>query len=241
MSELINVNNLTVRYGGVRAVEEVSFNVSEGKTTVLLGANGAGKSSILKAISGLVKSSGQVVFLGEDVSHLSTQKRLGKGIVYVPEGREIVTSLNVVENLILGAYNFPRSIVRQRQEMVLEFFPDLASRLKSPAGLLSGGQQQMLAIGRGMMSGPKILLLDEPSLGLAPLLVRNMFASLKNIQDETKLSILLVEQNFVVAAEVAQRIHFVRSGQISGSIDASEMATSGAREHAVETFLGGTS
>jgi branched-chain amino acid transport system ATP-binding protein len=237
-TDLLQVDRLTVRYGAGPVVHGVSFAVERGTVAALLGANGAGKSSTLRAIAGLEPSQGTVLFDGQDISRLSTVQRFMAGLVYVPEGRAIVTDLSVAENLTLGAYFVDSPTRVRRRDMVLEFFPEIANRLKSPAGLLSGGEQQMLAIGRGLMSGPRLLLLDEPSLGLAPLLVARVYERLAAIQKEQKLSALLVEQSFHTAAKLAARAWVMRQGHIVGALDAAALRSREGRQQAIDAYLG---
>jgi len=161
-----------------------------------------------------------------------------RGIVYVPEGRQIVGSLTVAENLLLGGFFLDARTLRQRRDMMLELFPEIAGRLKSPAWMLSGGEQQMLAIGRGLMSTPRLLLLDEPSLGLAPLLIRRVFERLVTIKRETGLAIILVEQNFRMTLKVAEQLYFLRNGVIVGRRNAAELSTEASRAEVVEAYLG---
>ncbi|MBL4813004.1 MAG: ABC transporter ATP-binding protein, partial [Rhodobacteraceae bacterium] len=196
MTDLLKITNLSVAYGaGSPAVSDVNFTVKTGEVIALLGANGAGKSSIMKAIAGLIPARGNVEFKGENLSALPTRTRVARGIVYVPEGREIVGNMTVRENLILGGYQKSGPDRKQRIEMVLDLFPEIAEKVDRSAWRLSGGEQQMLAIGRGLVADPELLLLDEPSLGLAPLLVRRVFDRLDTIRSETNLAIVLVEQN----------------------------------------------
>ena len=237
-SALLQVERLSVRYGGGPVVHAVSLAVHPGSVAALLGANGAGKSSTLKAIAGLEKCEGRVLFDGHDISRLSAAERFRAGIVYVPEGRAIVADLSVAENLALGSYFVHARTRAARQKMVLDFFPEIANRLKSPAGLLSGGEQQMLAIGRGLMSAPKLLLLDEPSLGLAPLLVARVYERLALIQQEHKLSALLVEQSFHSAARLATRAWVMRHGQLVGELDAQSLRSREGRQRAIDAYLG---
>jgi branched-chain amino acid transport system ATP-binding protein len=204
----------------------------------LLGANGAGKSSTLRAIAGLEPALGQLHFDGHDISRWSSAQRFRAGIAYVPEGRAIVTDLSVADNLTLGAYFVDAPLRARRRQMVLDFFPEIANRLKSPAGLLSGGEQQMLAIGRGLMSGPRLLLLDEPSLGLAPLLVARVYERLAVIQQEQKLAALLVEQCFHAAAKLATRAWVMRHGRLVGELDATALRTREGRQQAIDAYLG---
>ena len=237
-SALLHVHGLTVRYGAGPVVHGVGLAVTEGAVAALLGANGAGKSSTLRAIAGLEKAEGTVRFAGEDVSSMNAAQRFRAGIVYVPEGRAIVADLTVAENLTLGSYFVDSRTRAARRKMVLDFFPEIANRLHSPAGLLSGGEQQMLAIGRGLMSGPKLLLLDEPSLGLAPLLVARVYERLALIQQEQKLTALLVEQSFHAAAKLAARAWVLRHGQIVGELDAQALRSREGRQRAIDAYLG---
>ena len=237
-AELLRVQGLTVRYGAGPVVHGISLSVGDGAVAALLGANGAGKSSTLRAIAGLESAQGQVHFDGQDVTRLSAAQRFRAGIVYVPEGRAIVADLSVEENLTLGSYFVDRATRARRQQMVLEFFPEIANRLKSPAGLLSGGEQQMLAIGRGLMSGPRLLLLDEPSLGLAPLLVARVYERLARIQSEQKLAALLVEQSFHAAAKLASHAWVMRHGHLVGALDAQALRSREGRQQAIDAYLG---
>jgi branched-chain amino acid transport system ATP-binding protein len=238
MIELLTTRGLAVRYGVARAVENVDLEVAEKGVVALVGANGAGKSSILKAIAGLVPAEGELRFAGEDLRPLSARHRVRRGIVYVPEGRQIVASLTVGENLLLGGFFLDDRTLRRRRELMLELFPEIAGRLEAPAWMLSGGEQQMLAIGRGLMSGPRLLLLDEPSLGLAPLLIRRVFERLLAIKRETGLAIMLVEQNFRMTMKVADSLYFVRNGSIVGRRGAAELQTEASRAEVVEAYLG---
>lgn len=239
MSELLDVRDLSVFYGArAQAVEKVGFTVGAGQVVALLGANGAGKTSVMKALSGLVKSTGQIRLNGEPIEAMSTRQRVARGLIYVPEGRQIVGSLTVRENLVLGGYALKAETRRQRMEMVLDLFPEIASKANGAAWRLSGGEQQMLAIGRGLMAGPKLLLLDEPSLGLAPLLVRRVFDRLSVIRQENDLAIVLVEQNLQMTMRLADRIHFLRSGRIVGRKERAELMTPEARQEVIDAYLG---
>ncbi|MEJ6022484.1 ABC transporter ATP-binding protein [Ramlibacter sp. PS4R-6] len=235
---LLKVEGLTVTYGGGPAVHGVSLAVPSGSVAALLGANGAGKSSTLRAIAGLEKCEGRIVFDGADISHLDAAKRFKAGIVYVPEGRAVVADLSVSENLTLGSYFVDSRTRATRRDMVLDFFPEIANRLKAPAGLLSGGEQQMLAIGRGLMSAPRLILLDEPSLGLAPLLVARVYERLAKIQREHQLTALLVEQSFHAAAKLASRAWVMRHGHIVGELDADSLRSREGRQRAIDAYLG---
>ena len=239
MSELLAVENLSVFYGAnAQAVEDVSFSVAPGTVVALLGANGAGKSSIMKAVAGLIRGRGAMTFDGERIETLAARHRVARGIVYVPEGRQIVGELTVRENLVLGGYALAGQERRRRLDMVLGLFPEIADKANGGAWRLSGGEQQMLAIGRGLMAGPRLLLLDEPSLGLAPLLVRRVFDRLAAIRDEGDLAILLVEQNLAMTMRLASEIHFLRGGRLIGHKRAADLEDEAARQQAVDTYLG---
>jgi len=238
MSDLLSVQELSVAYSAGPVVHGVSLAMGAGNVAALLGANGAGKSSTLRAIAGLELAQGRVVFDGQDITGLDAARRFRAGIVYVPEGRAIVTDLSVAENLTLGSYFVDGHTRAQRQQIVLDFFPEIANRLKSPAGLLSGGEQQMLAIGRALMSAPRLLLLDEPSLGLAPLLVARVYERLARIQQEQQLSALLVEQSFHAAAKLASRAWVMRHGHIVGELDAQALGSREGRQRAIDAYLG---
>jgi len=239
MTSLLSVKNLSVYYGAeALAVERVSFDVATGGVTALLGANGAGKTSIMKAVAGLVPARGDVIFDGSPMQQLPTRERVRRGIVYVPEKREIVGDLTVRENLVLGGYHIPRTARQARIEMVLDLFTEIANKADGPAWRLSGGEQQMLAIGRSLMAGPRLLLLDEPSLGLAPLLVRRVFERLSTIRRETNLAIMLVEQNLRMTMRLCDEIHFLRGGRIVGQRRAEELQSEAARQEAIDAYLG---
>ncbi|MAS04987.1 MAG: ABC transporter ATP-binding protein [Ahrensia sp.] len=242
MTDLLEVRNLSVFYGArAQAVEDVSFSVSEGAVVALLGANGAGKTSIMKAISGLIPSQGEIVFDGAPVQSLPTRQRVHKGVIYVPEGREIVGDLTVRENLVLGGYQLSGSQRRSQISMVLDLFPEIANKADRSAWRLSGGEQQMLAIGRGLMAEPRLLLLDEPSLGLAPMLVRRVFDRLETIRRETSLAIVLVEQNLAMTMRLCDEVHFLRGGRIVGRRSAEELKDGSARQEAIDAYLGAAS
>ena len=238
MTELLSVRGMSVRYGALPAVANVGIDVAAGTVVALLGANGAGKSTTLKAIAGLVPAQGEIRFDGEVIDALPARQRVRRGIVYVPEGREIVSTLSVAENLAVGGFHLDRRTLRHRSEMVLGLFTEIASRAHSPAWMLSGGEQQMLAIGRALMAGPRLLLLDEPSLGLAPLLVKRVFERLDTIRRMSALSVVLVEQNFRMTMQLADDVYFMRSGAIAGHRDAASLRGPTARAEAIETYLG---
>ncbi|MCX8997206.1 ABC transporter ATP-binding protein [Rhizobiaceae bacterium BDR2-2] len=236
---LLTVSDLSVFYGAkAQAVERIEFDVAERAVVALLGANGAGKSSSMKAIAGLIPCTGSVVFDGEKLDGLPARERVRRGIVYVPEGRAVVGNLTVRENLVLGGYQASAAERRERMAMVLDLFPEIADRADGPAWRMSGGEQQMLAIGRGLMAGPRLLLLDEPSLGLAPLLVRRVFERLSAIRRESNLAIVLVEQNLAMTMRLSDEIHFLRGGRIVGHRAVGELRDKAARQEAIDAYLG---
>lgn len=213
---MLKLNDVSASYGPVAALQGVSIEVGEGQIVTLLGANGAGKSSTLRVISGILQpSDGHVEFLGRRIDRRSPEAIVSLGISHVPEGREIFADLTVHENLMLGAYiRRDGSGVKRDMDRICEYFPILAERRKQQAGSLSGGEQQMLAIGRGLMSRPRLLLLDEPSLGLAPLIVKEIFRIIKVINEEDKVTILLVEQNASLSLSIAQYGYVLETGRI---------------------------
>ncbi len=234
--ELLKVDNINVYYGSIHAIKGVSFNVNEGEVVTLIGANGAGKSTILNTVSGLLRSkTGSVEFLGQNIAHVPPHKIVGMGMAQCPEGRRMFLQMTVQENLEMGAYTQPNSGVAQDIEMVYEKFPRLRERRKQIAGTLSGGEQQMLAMGRAMMSHPKLIMLDEPSMGLAPLLVEQIFDIIRELH-AAGTTILLVEQNASMALEVADRAYVLETGRITMSGTGKEVAESPAVKAA---YLGG--
>ena len=211
---MLEVTGLTVSYGPIEAVREISFRVAEGTVVSLVGPNGAGKSTTLNAISGVVPAAkGRVVFQGRDVTRLSPHQRVSQGIVQVPEGRLVLAGMTVRENLEMGAYRRPAAEIKASIAAVEDRFPILAERRHALAGTLSGGEQQMLAIARGLMAKPKLLLLDEPSLGLAPLLVQAIFDIVRELQNGGQ-TILLVEQNARQALLVSSQAYVLENGKI---------------------------
>lgn len=212
----LEVRDLYVSYGGIQALKGISFDVSEGEIITLIGANGAGKSTTLKSISGLVKpASGTIKFMGEEIQNLDSQKIVERGIALVPEGRRVFPNLSVEENLIIGAYlQKDRSIIDEDIKKVYELFPRLKERSWQAAGTLSGGEQQMLAVGRGLMARPKIIMMDEPSLGLAPQLVRDIFAIIRQVND-MGVTVLLIEQNANAALKIADKAYVLVTGEIT--------------------------
>ena len=214
MSSLLSVEALSVRYGRVPAVHGVSVRVDEGEVVAVLGANGAGKSSLLKGMMGLVPADGRVVLRSTDLARASPSERIAAGMVLVPEGRRIVMSLTVEENLLMGAYlRRDGHAVRMEMKALYERFANLAARRGLPASVLSGGEQQMLAIARGVLARPKLMLLDEPSLGLSPLLVQQLFSLLRELNGEG-LALLLVEQNTRQALRLCRRAYVMELGAI---------------------------
>ena len=213
---LLSVDSLQVRYGAVEAVRGIGFEIHPGEIVAFLGANGAGKSSTLNALAGLVPvASGRVVFDGTDITHHAPERLAPMGMTLTPEGRRIFGTLTVEENLRMGAYvRSDLDGIRQDEEMVYSYFPILRERRRQAAGTLSGGQQQMLAIGRGLMARPKVMLLDEPSLGLSPLLVREIFTIIRRLNREQKVTMMLVEQNAKVALEVSDYGYVMELGRI---------------------------
>ncbi len=214
MSPILQATGIKVNYGPVVAVKDVSFRIDEGSIVSLIGPNGAGKSTILNALSGLAPvRSGSIVFDGRDITRMATHNRVARGIVQVPEGRQVLSTMSVRENLELGGYRrHGRSLPAEIGRME-EYFPILRQRSRSPAGSLSGGEQQMLAIARGLMARPKLLLLDEPSLGLAPLVVRFIFEFIRKLRDEGQ-TILLVEQNARQALAVSSYAYVIERGRV---------------------------
>ena len=212
---MLNVENLAVSYGLIKAVKGVNFYVNEGEIVALIGANGAGKTTIMHAVNCLIpKTSGKVTFDGKDISAIAAHKLNSLGLTQVPEGRRIFSELSVKENLMLGAYTVKNQlIVKERRERVYQIFPRLKEREKQDGGTLSGGEQQMLAVGRAMMSNPKMLLLDEPSMGLSPLFVNVIFDTIKKIKEEGT-TILVVEQNAKKALSIADRAYVLETGSI---------------------------
>ena len=216
---LLEVRDLHVDYGGIRAVKGISFEVGKGELVCLIGANGAGKSSTLRGLSGLVAARGAVHYAGRELTGVPTFERSRAGLVLVPEGRGIFPLLNVDENLGMGAYARKDDAIETDRERVFSLFPRLAERRWQAGGTLSGGEQQMLAIGRALMSRPQLLLLDEPSMGLAPLIVQTIFAVIRKINAEG-VAVLLVEQNARAALQLASRAYVMDSGAITLSGDA---------------------
>jgi branched-chain amino acid transport system ATP-binding protein len=215
-ASLLEINDLTVRYGGIQALHGISLSVPEGSIVTLIGANGAGKSTTLRTVSGLVApSSGTIRFDGREITGHPAHRIVACGLAHVPEGRLVFPELSVRENLRMGAYlRRDRKGIAEDLEWVCEFFPRLKERLSQQAGTLSGGEQQMLAIGRALMGRPRCLMLDEPSLGIAPLLTETIFARLVDLNRDRGMTMLLVEQNASLALKVSHHAYVLESGRI---------------------------
>lgn len=232
---LLEVETLDVRYGATHAVKGVSLTVNEGEIVTVLGANGAGKSSLLKAVAGAVKpAAGRIAFDGRDITPRNAAQRVRDGLMLVPEGRQIFVSLTVEENLLMGAYTRGDGEVGRDADAIFDRFPNLAQRRHAPASVLSGGEQQMLAVGRALLSKPRLMMLDEPSLGLSPILVDQLFALIGDLNAQG-LSILLVEQNTQMALEVAARGYVLELGALRAEGTAAELA---ADPRLAEAYLG---
>lgn len=214
MARILDVNEINVFYGAIHAIKDISFYVDEGEIVTLIGANGAGKSTTLNTISGLLRSkTGDIKFLDSSIVKTSPNKIVSQGLVMVPEGRRIFLGLTVEENLEMGAYTRPKSEIRSSMEQVYELFPRLKERRTQIGGTLSGGEQQMLAMGRALMAKPKLMMLDEPSMGLAPLLVDLIFEIIADLH-KAGSTILLVEQNAQAALSIADRAYVLETGKI---------------------------
>ena len=221
---MLAVNAINVKYGPIHAVRDVSLSVETGEIVTIIGANGAGKSTILKTLVGLLRSgTGEILLNGESLSSLSPAAIVSRGIALVPEGRRVFPRLDVLDNLLLGGYGKPRQQIGETLSQVFEMFPRLRERRQQLAGTLSGGEQQMLAIGRGLMSRPRLLFLDEPSMGLAPLLVQQIFETILTI-NERGTTILLVEQNAHMALAIADRGYVLEAGTIVLTGSAEELS-----------------
>lgn len=233
---MLSVYNANVWYGAIHAIKNVSFEVNEDEIVALIGANGAGKSTTLKTVSGLLRSkTGSITFQGEDIAHTPADKLVAKGLAQVPEGRRVFLEMSVEENLEMGAYTQPKSTIAPGLERVYEQFPRLKERRRQVAGTLSGGEQQMLAIGRALMAEPRLLLLDEPSLGLAPLLVRSIFETVRAI-NQKGVTVLLVEQNARAALKLASRGYVLEVGNVAMEDTAANLLADASVR---EAYLGG--
>ena len=233
---MLKVNDINVYYGSIHAIKGVSFEVHQGEVVTLIGANGAGKSTTLQTISGLLRSkTGSIEFLGENLGGVAPHKIVAKGLAHVPEGRRVFLQMTVEENLEMGAFTRPNSEIDSGIENVYERFPRLKERRKQIAGTLSGGEQQMLAMGRALMSHPKLLMLDEPSMGLAPILVEQIFDIIQELHKDGT-TILLVEQNARAALHIAHRGYVLETGKIVTSGTGAKLLDSPAIKKA---YLGG--
>ncbi|MDR1650567.1 MAG: ABC transporter ATP-binding protein [Synergistaceae bacterium] len=220
---MLSVENINVYYGSIHAVKDVSFEVRQGETVTLIGANGAGKSTILRTVSGLLRSkTGRITFLGNDISSADAYKLAGMGLTHVPEGRRIFRHMTVRENLDMGGYIRSKEDNKRARRDVYERFPRVRERKDQIAGTLSGGEQQMLALGRALMSAPRLIMMDEPSMGLAPVLVQQIFGIIREL-NEAGATILLVEQNARMALSVAHRCYVLETGRVVMASDAGDL------------------
>ena len=233
---ILSVQDINVYYGPIHAVKGISFDVKEGEIVSLVGANGAGKSTTLATISGLLRSkTGSIEFMGESIFSMPAHKIIAKGLAHVPEGRRIFQQMTVEENLDMGAFIRGGNAIAETKEMVFEQFPRLKERRKQQAGTLSGGEQQMLAMGRGLMSHPTLMMLDEPSMGLAPILVEQIFDIIQNLH-KNGTTILLVEQNAQMALSIADRAYVLETGFVTMSGDAKDLMND---DRVRSAYLGG--
>jgi len=232
---MLKIEDIHVYYGAIHAVKGVSFEVNDGEIVALIGENGAGKSTILKTISGLMHPrAGTIEFMGENIAHMDAYKLVRKGLAHVPEGRRIFLQMTVQDNLEMGAFT-QKEVSKQDLDMVFDLFPRLKERRKQIAGTLSGGEQQMLAMSRALMSKPKLMMLDEPSMGLAPILVDQIFDIIRNLH-AAGTTILLVEQNASKALEIADRAYVLETGSVTLSGSGAELAQS---DDVRKAYLGG--
>ena len=233
---LLEVENINVYYGAIHAIKGISFSVEEGEIVTLIGANGAGKTTTLNTVSGLLRSkTGDIRFMGKSITHLPAHAVVKEGLALVPEGRRVFLQMSVQENLEMGAFTRDPKEIGGSLEQVFALFPRLEERKKQVAGTLSGGEQQMLAMGRALMSKPKLMMLDEPSMGLAPILVEQVFDIIRSLH-QAGTTILLVEQNAQMALSIADRAYVLENGQISLSGTGAELARS---EKVRKAYLGG--
>ena len=236
MAELLRVDDIHVYYGAIHAIKGISFHVDEGEIVTLIGANGAGKSTTLQTVSGLLHPrGGSITFEGQSIAAMPTHKLVARGLAHVPEGRRIFAQMTVEENLDMGAFTRPGGEVADAKARVFDQFPRLKERRTQVAGTLSGGEQQMLAMGRALMSRPKLLMLDEPSMGLAPILVEQIFDIIRQLH-KAGTTILLVEQNAQMALSVADRAYVLETGRITLSGTGAELARS---PEVKKAYLGG--
>lgn len=233
---MLKVNNINVYYGNIYAIKDVTFQVGKGEIVTLIGANGAGKSTILKTISGLLRSkTGSIEFMDQNIGAVSPHRIVERGLAHVPEGRRIFLRMTVEENLEMGSFTQPKAGMDERMEQAFGQFPRLKERRRQIAGTLSGGEQQMLAMGRALMSNPELLMLDEPSMGLAPILVEQIFEIIQSL-NKAGTTILLVEQNAQMALSIAHRGYVLETGRIVTAAPASELL---ADEKVKKAYLGG--
>lgn len=238
MGEMLSVKNINVYYGSIHAIKDISFHVNEGEIVTLIGANGAGKTTTMHAISGLLKlQSGEIDYCGQTISKMEAHKIIRLGLAQVPEGRRVFSGLTVQQNLQMGAYTRRdgKEAIQNDFDMVFDLLPRLKERRNQPAGTLSGGEQQMLAMGRALMSNASMLMLDEPSMGLSPLLVQEIFDIIQNIHKEG-MTILLVEQNAQMALSVADRAYVLETGRVVMDGTGAELLTN---ERVRSAYLGG--
>ena len=235
MANMLTVDGIDVYYGNIHALKGASFRVDEGEIVALIGANGAGKSTTLKTVSGMMHSkNGSITFLGEDITHTDSYKLPPKGMSHVPEGRRIFLQMTVMENLEMGAF-IHKKLSQDDLDLVFQQFPRLKERRTQIAGTLSGGEQQMLAMGRALMSHPRLMMLDEPSMGLAPILVEQIFDIIGNLH-RNGTTILLVEQNAEMALQIAHRAYVLESGRVTMTGTGAELAAS---DEIKKAYLGG--
>ena len=236
MEPILKVDDINVYYGSIHAIKGVSFEVQEGEIVTLIGANGAGKSTTLKTMSGLLRSqTGTIEFLGQNIMHMPADKLVAAGLAHVPEGRRVFAQMSVEENLEMGAFTRPNSEIAPGLERVYAHFPRLKERRRQVAGTLSGGEQQMLAMGRALMSSPKLLMLDEPSMGLAPILIEQIFDIVRELH-AAGTTILLVEQNAQMALSIASRAYVMETGKITLSGTGDELLHN---DEVRKAYLGG--
>lgn len=223
---MLKIKDVNTFYGAIHAIHDISIEVHEGEIVSVIGANGAGKSTLMKSIMGVVKpKTGTIEFMGKNITEKGTAKIVKDGIVYVPEGRYIFPSISVADNLIMGAYSqkFSSREINLLMEEMFEMFPRLKERRRQMGGTLSGGEQQMLAIARGLMSRPKLIMFDEPSLGLAPIIVSEVFDTIVKIREEKKIPIVLVEQNAYKALSISDRCYILENGRVTLYGDSSQL------------------
>ena len=236
MSTILKVDDINVYYGSIHAIKGISFEVNEGEIVTLIGANGAGKSTTLKTMSGLLRSqTGTIEFLGQNIMHMPADKLVAAGLAHVPEGRRVFAQMSVEENLEMGAFTRPNSEIAPGLERVYAHFPRLKERRRQVAGTLSGGEQQMLAMARALMSKPKLIMMDEPSMGLSPILVEQIFSIIYELR-ESGVTILLVEQNANKALKITDRAYVLETGKITLSGTGRELLE---KEEVKKAYLGG--